>query len=88
MKVNALNAVGVYIFLHILVSIVLMKTVYTQGGASFQFLVDTIRYMMYGILIVTILFSLINYGWSLKYWWIILLLILIGLSPFWVHLLE
>ena len=87
MKINPLIAVGIYVIVHILVSIVLMMTVYTTGGENFQFLVDTFRYMMYGILIVTVLFSAAQYRWAMKNWWVVFILILIGLSPVLVNVL-
>ncbi len=81
MKLTPLIAVGIYVLVHIIASVILMKTVYSTGGESFEFLINTVEYMMYGILIVTISTSLFNYKWAIKYWWIVLILLVIGFSP-------
>jgi cell division protein FtsW (lipid II flippase) len=80
MKLNPLIIICFYIVLHIIISIVLIFTVFSLGGESFEFVIKSIRYLFYGILSTTIGSAIIYKTWSKENWIILLVFILISIA--------
>jgi cell division protein FtsW (lipid II flippase) len=76
MKLNPLKISFFYIAIHILVSIILMSTVFSRGGESFEFVVESMRLFFIGLMSVIIFSSLYYWAWSKKNWVVILIAIL------------
>ena len=78
MKLNPLIIICFYIVVHIIVTIILMATIFS-GQESFEFVINAIRYLFYGILALTFISAIIYRTWSKKNWIILSILILISM---------
>lgn len=81
MKLNPLIIVCIYVATHILLSVILMVTVFSTGGESFEFLIKSLRYLCYGILLINLISSIIYLKWAKKNWIIVIIFFAIGIIP-------
>jgi len=81
MKLNPIIIVCIYIGIHIILSIILMVTVFSKGGENFEFLIKSLRYLCFGILLVNLISSIIYLKWAMKNWIIVIIFFIIGIIP-------
>jgi hypothetical protein len=79
-KFNPFIGVVAYVAYHLIITVILLFTVYSNN-TSFEFVVNAIEYLFYGMLAATIILSIIFLEWTKKYWYVTLILILIGSMP-------
>ncbi len=76
-----------YVVLYFVVAVFLV-TAYDYGGLGIQLLVQSVKYLFYGILVITLLLIVFKLEWTKRNWVIVIFLILIGLLPVFVNLLA
>lgn len=79
-KFNPFIGVVAYVACHLIITVILLFTVYSNN-TSFEFVVNAIEYLFYGMLAATIILSIVFLEWTKKYWYVTLILILIGSMP-------
>jgi cell division protein FtsW (lipid II flippase) len=79
MKLNPLILICFYIGLHIVITVILMATIFS-GQGSFEFVVNAIRYLFYGILSLTIVSAIIYRTWSKENWIILSIFIVVSMA--------
>jgi cell division protein FtsW (lipid II flippase) len=76
MKLNPIKITSSYAALHILISVILLATVFS-GNQSFEFVVTSMRLFFIGLMTVIIFSSIYYWTWSKKNWIVVFIIILI-----------
>lgn len=81
-KLNPLVCLLVYVFLHLLVTAAALVIDPGTGGEGFERLAISLSYLYFGAALVILVSVAIFWKWSLRNWWITLVLLIIAAKPF------